>query len=73
VKVEIEDIKRIVLKPNEVLVIKIPTKDGCTFSSRSNKGMVNSFLNGIKETNHVLKGRILVFSNDIELEAVTKT
>jgi mannose-6-phosphate isomerase-like protein (cupin superfamily) len=66
-KVEIEDIKRVVLEPNEVLVIKMP-KNHNVFSSNK----IDTFLESLTKTNHSLKGRVLVIRDGMELSAVTK-
>ena len=66
-KVEIEDIKRIVLEPNEVLVIRVPSQKGKAFRTK-----INDFLEGLSTSDHSLKGRVIAISDDIKLEAVTK-
>jgi len=69
-KIEIEDIKRVVLKPNEILVMKVSNNHNA-FSS--GKEHIDTFLEGLKESGHSLKGRVLVISDGIELSAVTKS
>ena len=66
-KIEIEDIKRIVLEPNEVLMIRISE-----FSSKSKKAKISGFLEGLNASNHSLKGRVVAMTDDIKLEIVTK-
>lgn len=66
--IEVEDIKRIVLEPDEVLLFRISSKN----TSKSAKAKLGVFLQWINDSNHFLKGRVLAISDDIKLEAVKK-
>lgn len=62
-KIDIEDVKKIVLGDNDILLFRIPR----TVPTETSE----SWIRGIEEKCN-LKGRVIVVTNDIEVEAISK-
>lgn len=62
-KIDVEDVKRINLGPNDILLFRIPKSVSIELSE--------SWIKGIEERCN-LKGRVIIVTNDVEVESISK-